>query len=67
MKALTAQEIFLLLISVSAAGNIQSMANSSDTFGNETCAVPQPTAPPRALKHNELYVNLEKFRKQFIL
>jgi hypothetical protein len=67
MKALTNHEIFLVLISVSAAGSIQSMTDSSDDFGNRICAVPQPTAPPRALKNNVSYVNLETFRKHFTL
>ena len=59
------QETFLVLISVrgwvntrghSAAERIMSMKNSNDTIGNRTrnlltcSAVPQPTAPPRALK-----------------
>jgi hypothetical protein len=66
MKALTTQKIFLILISISAAGNIQSMTNSSDAFGNRTCALPQPTAPPCAWKENVSYVNLGKFRKNFL-
>ena len=33
------------------------MTNSSDTFGSRNCAVPQPYAPLRALKHNVSYVN----------
>jgi hypothetical protein len=66
MKALTTQEIFLVLISVSAAGSIQSMTNYSDVFGNRTCALPQPTAQTRALKLNVSYVSQEKFRKHFM-
>jgi len=59
----TAQEIFLVLISVRdwvnpgaivRAGRIMSMKKSNDTIGNRTrdlpacSAVPQPTAPPAA-------------------
>jgi hypothetical protein len=65
VKVLTTQEIFLSLISVSAVGNIQPVTNSSDTFGNQTCAAPHSTSPPRALKHNVSYVDLEKFLKHF--
>jgi hypothetical protein len=64
--ALTGQEIFLVLISFSAAGSIQSMTNSSDDFENRSCTVLQTTVPPRAPKHTLLYVNLEKFPKQFL-
>jgi hypothetical protein len=52
MKALKFQYIFLALIYVSAAGSIQSMTNSSDTLWNRTCSLLQPTAPPRAVKHD---------------
>ena len=55
------QEIFLVGGRVDstghiAAGRIMSMKNSNDTIGNRTrdlpasSAVPQPTAPPRALR-----------------
>jgi hypothetical protein len=33
----------------SAAGRIVSMKSSNDTIGNQTRAVPQPTAPPRGI------------------
>jgi hypothetical protein len=47
--AMTANEIFPVLISVSAAGSIQSETNSSDNFGMGTA---QPNAPARASKYN---------------
>ena len=66
------QEILLVLISVrgsvdpqgySAARRIMSMKNSNDTIGNRTrdlptcSAVPQPTAPPRAVKRDRCVVS----------
>jgi hypothetical protein len=47
----------------SAAGRIISIKNSHDTIGNRTCglpacvALPQPTAPPRALYSNKTITN----------
>ena len=63
------QEIYLVLTSIrdsvnSAAGRIMSMKNSNNTVGNRNrdlpvCrAVPQPTAPPRAL----LFLRAENFK-----
>jgi hypothetical protein len=52
--AFTPQELFLVLISVSAAEIMMSIKNSNDTTENRTrdllaCSpVPQPTAPQRA-------------------
>ena len=67
MKALRAQQIFPVLISVSVAVSIQSMTHSSDAFGNRNCAMPHTIAPTRASKHDVAYVTLEKFRKDYFM